>query len=107
MSNWTRAHDAWLAREVEGMTVWVNTRDGSISEFQDSSIPTYLTDPAAAIRAAEAWQLAGPDRRILMSIDRDGKRVQAYNGTQWHSAGDKTATAATAQALYRATGGPA
>ncbi len=106
---WTRAHDAWLARECEGLEVsdrygsdWHEIRAGRPWK----PVAHYATDPADCIRAAEAWQVAGPDRRIVIDIDRDGKRVQAYNGTQWQSAGGRDTAAALAQALIRATGGP-
>ena len=52
--NWTRSHDAWIAREREGMNR-VMVRRGSICDTQDASIPHYNTDLTACIRAAEAW----------------------------------------------------
>jgi hypothetical protein len=102
-----------LARECEGLEVWVNASDGAICDFQDDSIPHYLTDPAAAIRAAEAWQLKDARKRNveirwcgglkiaeLMDYSDDAAQLRTFgNGS--------TVAAALAQALYRATGGTA
>ena len=117
MSNWSRIHDAWLARECEGLEVWVNASDGAICDFQDDSIPHYRTDPAAAIRAAEAWRKKIPDQRSrqwsvlsamlgmkdgffarLSDCDDDERSLEWYGDTP---------AAALAQSLYSATGGPA
>jgi hypothetical protein len=116
MSNWTRAHDAYIARECEGLEVWVNAGDGAICEFQDDSIPHYLTDPAAAIRAAEAWKAQRPNNR-WWGVRHEGdifswacesyadarERVANNSG---HGNGDSVA-AAIATALCIVTGGPA
>ena len=110
MGNWSRAKDAWIARECEGLDVWVNAGDGAICEYQDASIPHYSTDPAACIRAAEAWRKKGEGRTV--KIEWDGPDVKAGLGDrvggwhQWFSPSDRCATA-LAWALYRATGGPA
>ena len=123
---WTRAHDAWIAREVEGLTVWVNAVDGSISEFQDSSIPGYDTDPAACLRAAEAWRKKDEevDRtvEVMLAIGRMGLPCTATlcenypvgDIYKWKTFEGKASNrdvepvaAALAQALIRATGGPA
>jgi hypothetical protein len=101
--NWTRAHDAWIAEHCEGLRVTGPYINGDYHQ----PIATYNTDVAACIRAAEAWQAAGPDRRILLYIDRDGKRVDAYNGTHWTIVTGEFTAAVLAQALYRATGDPA
>jgi len=109
---WTRAHDAWLARECEGLDVWVNAGDGAICEYQDDSIPHYNTDPAACIRAAEAWKDRGEDRKITIELRTRGIRVgigDATAGWHWwtHEWEYPTVAESVAQALIRATGGPA
>lgn len=112
MSNWTRAHDAWIARECEGLEVrpagdigdhWVWSLD-----MPNHPVSRYLTDPAAAIRAAEAWRKKGEGRTV--KIEWDGSDVKAGLGDrvggwhQWFSPCDQCASA-LAWALYRATGG--
>ncbi len=109
---WTRKHDAWLVRECEGLDVWVNARDGAICEYQDASISCYNTDPAARIRAAEAWRNQKPGRSY-----ETRSRIDDEFGTQPASAvcfsrtnqiaGGGQGESALAQALIRATGGPA
>lgn len=125
MTNWTRAHDAWIARECEGLAVWVNAGDGAICDFQDNSIAHYLTDPAAAIRAAEEWRKKDEDidRTVTVTspIERMGMPCTAECAEnyregdlyKWRTfegqAGEKDIepyAAALAQALYRATSGP-
>ena len=93
---WTRAHDAWIAEKCEG---W--------SDTPLCGWPHYSTDPAACIRAAEAWAAKDPKRRKWW-IKRDGN-IHATVDQGWMSDGAvmDTAAAALAQALYRATGGPA
>lgn len=114
MSNWTRAHDAWIARECEGLEVrpagdigdyWVWSLD-----MPNHPVSRYLTDPAAAIRAAEAWKEKVPGRTVTLEWLHNG--VVASLGDMlggWHRRHDvqNDPAAALAQALYRATGGPA
>ena len=107
MSNWTRAKDAWIARECDGLDVWVNASDGAVCDFQDDSIPHYLTDPAASIRAAEAWVAQKPKQRKWWL-----RRDEVISATVGDDAVSDTVVggdpaAALAQALYRAAGGPA
>ena len=111
-SNWTRAHDAHIARECEGLEVtdrygteWHEMRAGRPWKPVD----TYFTDPAAAIRAAEAWRKKAEGRyyetRSAMS-DSFGDRPTSACCFHRHSliAG---AGETLAEALYNATGGPA
>lgn len=126
LDNWDRKKDAWIAREIEGMEVWVLAKDGSICDTQDASIPTYNLDPAACIRAAEAWRKKDEDidRTVTLTspIDRMGipctaecsENYREGAGYKWRTfegqASEKDAepyASALAQALYRATGGPA
>ncbi len=109
---WTRKHDAWLARECEGLDVWVNAGDGAICEYQDDSIPHYNTDPAACIRAAEEWREKEKGRwyEITSSCDMTTRRSAGYArcfSPMNMLAGEADGDFALAQALYRATGGPA
>lgn len=111
-NNWTRAHDAWIARECEGLEVWVNASDGAICDFQDESIPHYITDPAAEIRAAEAWRKkeAGRSYHTDSAVDDafGSKPESACCRRNYHSIlGTGEGPGALAQALYRVTGGPA
>jgi hypothetical protein len=113
---WTRAHDAWIARECEGLEVLENMHGVDwicfpLNEgFRWRRVSDYNTDPAACIRAAEAWRKKGEGRTV--KIEWDGPDVKAGLGDrvggwhQWFSPSDLCATA-LAQALYRATGGPA
>jgi hypothetical protein len=129
--NWGRAHDAWIARECEGLEVltceqsfarvgilnahWMEEvrslqGDAWVMGPQGEWVPvaTYNTDPAACIRAAEAWQLAVTGRQVHLSMAPDRtRRAQVFNGEGWNSATGTNVTTALAQALYRATGGPA
>lgn len=119
MSNWSRAKDAWIARECEGLEVsdrygseWHEMRSGRPWKPVDS----YSTDPAAAIRAAEAWRKKRGDRcgwevghgdtpvanTFYWSTEKDMFRKEYQD----HISAE-TPAAALAQALYRATGGPA
>jgi len=111
--NWTRAHDAWIAEHCEGLEV--STEFGAEPHeirFDGpwKPVATYNTDPAACIRAAEAWRTKGDGRTV--KIEWDGPDVKAGLGDkvggwhQWFSPCDRVATA-LAWALYRATGGPA
>ena len=101
--NWTRSHDAWIAREIEGMNR-VMARRGSICDTQDASIPHYNTDLTACIRAAEAWAAKDSEYRswtlaragtLLGQCLEDGHHYihEGEDGLAW--------------ALYEATGGPA
>lgn len=114
MSNWTRAHNAWLARECEGWHQIVSgpqrgfwQRPDGVHEVDE---PSYLTDPAAAIRAAEAWRKKVPGRTVKLEWREDSVNAGLGDNQagwhQWYSPCDLPATA-LAQALYRATGGPA
>jgi hypothetical protein len=92
------------------LEVWVNAGDGAICDFQDDSIPHYLTDHTAAIRAAEAWKEKVSGRTVTLEWLHNG--VVASLGDMlggWHRRHDvqKEPAAALAQALLRATGGPA
>jgi len=116
MSNWTRAHDAWIAEKCEGRKIlgpgvmYHDERGGEAGWHEEVPIPHYSTDPAAAIRAAEAWRKKGEGRTV--KIEWDGQDVKAGLGDrvggwhQWFSPSDQCASA-LAWALYRATGGPA
>lgn len=133
-AQWSRSHDAWIARECEGLEVMTCAQamkkagvesesaqtaylrelgdDWACVDGQYEPIPHYLTDPAAAIRAAEAWQLKDVRKRSieirwcgelkiaeLMDYGDDAAQLRTFgNGN--------TVAAALAQALYRATGGP-
>ena len=124
--NWTRAHDAHIARECEGLEIEYRVsgvgNSGPVDwcvkspmpftphggEPEDVWVPikTYSTDIAACIRAAEAWRKRGEGRTV--KIEWDGPDVKAGLGDrvggwhQWFSPCDKAATA-LAWALYRAT----
>ena len=127
MTNWTRSHDAWIARECEGLEVeWRIAGVGQSGmadwcfrspmpfiphggEPEDVWVPVkcYLTDPAAAIRAAEAWRKKGKLRIARLSMHSRGCSSRLYDGLNWLDEGPHTnPAAALAQALYRATGGP-
>ena len=100
MTTWTRAHDAHIARECEGWTL--KERPGYVVNW-----PHYNTDPAAAIRAAEAWRKKGKLRIARLSMHSRGCSSRLYDGLNWLDEGPHTnPAAALAQALYRATGGP-
>jgi hypothetical protein len=122
--NWTRSRDAWIAEHCEGLQVEQFEHLHGQSDYgvkishmahrhQSEAyreIPHYNTDPAACIRAAEAWRTKGEGRAV--KIEWDGPDVKAGLGDrvggwhQWFSPSDRCA-AALAWALYRATGGPA
>lgn len=105
-SNWTRAHDAWIAEHCEGIEAWIDEW-GACSAT--GRISHYLTDTAAAIRAAEAWRKK-----------KEGRYYETRSAIS-DSFGDKPACACCfnrypliagtgetlAEALYNATGGPA
>ena len=124
---WTRAHDAHIARECEGLEVanndagWFVRGPGGFFRHADY----YSTDPAAAIRAAEAWKVKDQDVdrtiELLASVVRMDKpctvtlaeNYRVGDRYEWRTfegvAGEKDIhpwSAALAQALLRATGGP-
>lgn len=128
MSSWSRKKDAWIAETCEGWTVrWIESEkrfeilDGN---GHASIYPFYLTDPAAAIRAAEAWACKATEgtKRVIAIVTEfyAGEKLTVANlqqndhhpycgdepGNSW-VASDIHTSAALAQALYRATGGPA
>lgn len=129
MSSWTRANDAWIARECEGLEVsdlygseWHEIRSGRPWKPVDS----YSTDPAAAIRAAEAWKVKdeNTDRTITLTAAIEGlgtpctaelaENYPVGNDYKWRTFEGQASendehpwAAALAQALYRATGGGA
>jgi hypothetical protein len=146
MSNWTRAHDAHIARECEGLEVdvkpveihgfdedmeqlshWVDDQCRWDWETEDGKwvpVDAYNLDASAAIRAAEAWRTKDEDIdrtvSITSPIDRLGIPCKAEcsenyregDGYKWRifkgEAGDEdeqSYAAASAWALYRATGG--
>jgi hypothetical protein len=131
-NNWTRAHDAWIARECEGMEVIEQDGlyvifAGWCSKYQQEpeklfkNVYCYNTDPAAAIRAAEAWRKKdeGTDRTVNLhsAVERVGipYRVDLHENYRtgeffaWRTfdgESDVDYWHALAQALYRATGGP-
>jgi hypothetical protein len=95
-------------------------------QYKWQYVSPYNTDPAACIRAAEAWRKKDEDIdrtvEVMLAIDRTGppctaKCAENYregDGYKWRTfdgrASDKDVepfAAALAQALYRATGGPA
>ncbi len=115
---WTRQHDVWIARECEGLEVqkerglpeylWRYKRsDGCLI-----ALPSYSTDPAACIRAAEAWRNQKPGRsyetrsRIDDEFGTSPASAVCFSRTN-QIAGGGQGESAFAQALYRATGGPA
>lgn len=104
MSNWTRAKDAYIARHCEGLEVWVNASDGAICDFQDESIPHYLTDPAAAIRAAEAWAAKDSEFRTW-TLHRAGTLLGQCTDDGYHYIHE--GEDGLCWVLYNATGGPA
>ncbi len=107
---WTRKHDAWLARECEELEVqkerglpeylWRYKRpDGCLI-----ALPSYATDPAACIRAAEAWAAKDSEHRTW-SLHRAGTLLGQCmdDGYYFSHEGED----GLAWALYKATGGPA
>jgi hypothetical protein len=101
--NWTRARDAWIAREIEGIQVWVMARDGLISDTQGASIPHYNTDLTACIRAAEAWA-AKDSEYWSWTLARAATLLAHCMHDQWHYIHE--GEDGLAWALYDATGGP-
>jgi hypothetical protein len=105
--NWTRAHDAWIAEHCEGLEV--STEFGAEPhEIRFNGpwkpVATYNTDPAACIRAAEAWAAKDAEYRtwslhragtLLIQCMDDGHQVihEGEDGLAW--------------CLYESTGGPA
>ena len=103
---WTRVHDAWIARECEGWEVLTEGYAYPHCLVDGVCIPVaaYLTDPAACIRAAEAWAAKDSECRswklaragtLLGECMDDGHHYihEGEDGLAW--------------ALYCATGGPA
>ena len=112
--NWTREHDAWIARECDGMKAQKERgMPERLWKWKGTNYygycPSYSTDIAACIRAAEAWRKRGEGRTV--KIEWEGPDVKAGLGDrvggwhQWFSPCDRAALA-LAWALYRATGGP-
>jgi hypothetical protein len=118
MSNWTRAHDAWIAEHCEGRKIlgpgvmYHDERGGEAGWHDEIPIPNYLTDPAAAIRAAEAWEAKVEGRGWTIESRQGFKTAKLATvpahpnnfhivSSDWH----RSTAAALAQALYRATGG--
>ena len=122
MSNWTRAKDAWIARECEGLEVtWIEDwgPEGSEPHIPSTTrrdwmdrVAFYLTDPAAARRAAEAWRKMEPGRSYHADSAVDdafgAKPESACCRKNYHLiVGSGKGAGALAQALYCATRGPA
>jgi len=115
MSNWTRAHDAHIARECEGLEIsTIDLRDGGLVYHDQNGkwMAHYNSDPAAAIRAAEAWRKKEKGRWYKQESAWEYgaeeaspavAKVYVHSGENWYGTGDS----ALVQALYRATGGPA
>lgn len=113
MSSWTRAHDAWIARECEGLEVDYAPTPAAPEfyacfppgkQYQWRQVPNYLTDPAAAIRAAEAWAAKDSEYRSW-TLARAGTLLGQCmdDGHHYIHEGE----AGLAWSLYDATGGPA
>jgi len=113
--NWRREMDAWLARECEGWS-YRNTEPDQSGYWVDAvgamrGLSEYSTDPAAAIRAAEAWRKQDQGRWYECRsgfIRKDGTEViamaQCFKWAKIVGTGDSEA--ALAQALLKATGWP-
>lgn len=112
MTNWTRAHDAWIAEKCEGRKIlgpgvmYHDERGGEAGWHEEIPIPHYLADPAAAIRAAEAWRRKKVGRWWNVQSAIDGLHPSEPTADCWEGRLHWTGEA-LAQALYRATGGPA
>ncbi len=126
MSNWTRAHDAHIARECEGLEVEKFEHLGGQPDYGVKTgrmpmrhpsqaytpIDHYNTDPAACIRAAEAWRNQKPGRsyetrsQIDEEVGTQPANAVCFSRTT-QIAGGGQGESALAQALIRATGGPA
>lgn len=115
MSNWTRAHDAWIARECEGLEVL--EQDGLYLIFAGwggkyqqepekllKNVYAYDLDPSAAIRAAEAWRKKKNGRWWNMQSAIDGLNPSLPTADCWEHRKHWTGEV-LAQALYLATGG--
>lgn len=91
---WTRAHDAWIAKHCEGLDVIEQDGlylifAGWCGKYQQEpeklfkNVYSYNTDPAAAIRAAEAWRKKvshedpETDRRRIARLRSRGAEVLA------------------------------
>lgn len=114
MSNWSRDKDAWIATHCDGLKVSRTTAHCEYVYEQHNgryeAVATYLTDPTAAIRAAEAWRKKVQGREVRLEWRENdvtaGLGDKQAGWHQWYEPCDQPA-AALAQALYRATGGPA
>ena len=106
---WTRVHDAWIARECEG---WALIESGDLAgmwkrpDLTVHRCPNYNLDPAAAIRAAEAWRKKKPGRWWVAQSPIDGlnpspSAADCWDGRKHWASND------LAESLIRATGGPA
>jgi hypothetical protein len=119
MSNWTRAHDAHIARECDGLEViWVEGWGPNGSEPHRPSrtrkdwleqVSFYHDDPAACIRAAEAWRKQKPGRWWQLTSEWNGRAkdspARAHTFSDIRRTDSAEGSAALAWALYRATGG--
>jgi hypothetical protein len=112
--NWTRAHDVWIAEHCEGLEVSTEfAAEPHEIRFNGpwKPVATYNTDPAACIRAAEAWRKKGEGRYYsFRSEQNDGGilfQEHAVCFSSFAKFGSADGPSALAQALYRATGGPA
>jgi hypothetical protein len=113
--NWTRAHDAWIAEHCEGLEV--STEFGAEPhEIRFNGpwkpVAAYNTDPAACIRAAEAWRkkVVGRSYRVFSAMDHADNcepETAYFDGPCRSPISSAEGPFALAQALYRATGGPA
>jgi len=108
--NWTRAHDAWIAEHCEGLEVHENINEidwvcAPRNEwFKWRRVREYNTDPAACIRAAEAWAAKDSEYRSW-TLARAGTLLGQCmdEGHHYIHEGED----GLAWALYEATGGPA
>jgi hypothetical protein len=105
--NWTRAHDAHIARECEGLEIsTIDLRDGGLVHHDQNGkwMAHYNSDPAACIRAAEAWAAKDPEYRTWTMARAGTLLAQCTDdGHQYIHEGED----GLAWALYEATGGPA
>ena len=116
---WTRAHDAWIAEHCEGLEVFEPEdwpADMPLVYGDYCRVPKYPTDPAACIRAAEAWKARRPNNRwwgVRHEGDHFAWACESNTGISERVAvnsghgGGQSISAAIATALYTVTGGPA
>lgn len=110
MTNWTRAHDAWIAEKCEGRKIlgpgvmYHDERGGEAGWHEEIPIPYYLTDPAAAIRAAEAWAAKDSEFRTW-TLHRAGTLLGQCTDDGYHYIHE--GEDGLCWVLYNATGGPA